>query len=157
MVLTGLPVSGRPLQVGDRVPEIVARDQDGQKVRLGFEGVAVLYFYPEDETPGCVTEACQFRDDLPDYQEMGARVVGVSTDDVTSHRHFAEKHQLTHPLLSDPGGEISRRFGVLDENGRARRVTFVITDGVITRVFPRVNPNGHSRDVWMALFGATRA
>ncbi|MFQ6019321.1 MAG: peroxiredoxin [Dehalococcoidia bacterium] len=141
------------LKVGDKAQPIGGVNQDGEEVELDMSGKVVLYFYPEDDTTGCTTEACQFRDDLPDYQEMGATVVGVSTDDAESHRRFAQQQRLNFTLIADPDKAIVSAYDVLDRGDRAQRVTYVIENGLISHVFPKVNPNGHSREVWMTLFG----
>ncbi|MFQ6019619.1 MAG: peroxiredoxin, partial [Dehalococcoidia bacterium] len=142
------------LKVGDKAQPIKGVKQDGEEVDLDLSEKVVLYFYPEDNTPGCTTEACQFRDDLADYQEMGATVVGVSTDDAESHRKFAQENRLNFTLIADPDKTIAGAYDALGRTGRAQRVTYVIENGAISHVFPKVNPNGHSRQVWMALFGS---
>lgn len=134
------PSSNTSLKVGDRVPEFTLPDQDGKPVSLGellAEGCLVLYFYPKDDTPGCTAEACTFRDEHHVFAEAGACVVGVSSDDVESHRRFADKHRLPFRLLSDRDGELRKRFGVPKTLGLlAGRVTYVIdAQGVIRDVF----------------------
>lgn len=133
-------VSSRLLEVGDQMPDATLRDQDGKEVALhGLlgQGPIVLYFYPRDETPGCTAEACAFRDGYEDFTAAGAKVVGVSIDDVDSHRRFADHHRLPFTLLADPGGALHARFGVKKVFGfLAGRVTFVIdAGGVIRHVF----------------------
>lgn len=139
------------LPEGTLAPKIETVDQNGRRVVLGFRGVAVLYFYPKDDTPGCTTEACSFRDDLSQFEQRGVTVYGVSTDDAESHKRFAQKFGLNFTLLADPEKKISQSYGVLSERGYAQRVTFIIKDGVIARVFPKVSPDGHSREVLQAL------
>ena len=139
------------LAEGTVAPKIETVDQDGKRVTLDFQGVTVLYFYPKDDTPGCSAEACSFRDDLREFERRGVKVYGVSTDDAASHKKFAQKYGLNFPLLADPEKKICRDYDVLNFLGFAQRVTFIIKDGVIKKVFPKVNPNGHSREVLAAL------
>ncbi len=139
------------LTEGTLAPRIETVDQNGKKVSPNFQGVTVLYFYPKDATPGCTVEACSFRDDLTEFERRGVKVYGVSTDDAQSHKKFAEKFELPFTLLADPDKKISQSYGVLSERGYAQRVTFVIKDGVIKRVFPNVSPEGHSREVLKTL------
>jgi thioredoxin-dependent peroxiredoxin len=152
---TGGVGADRPalLAVGDRVPLVTATAHDGTTVELGKPGAPmVIYFYPKDETPGCIAEAEGFRDQLPDAVARGARVVGISVDSLDSHRAFAANRKLTFPLLSDPDGAIATRFGVSLSNGFAERVTFVVAaDGTIARVFPKVRVDGHVAEVMAAL------
>jgi peroxiredoxin Q/BCP len=97
----------------------------------------VLYFYPRDETAGCTAEACAFRDSYEVFTQAGAEVIGVSDDTVESHRSFAAHHRLPFHLLSDPGGEVRRRYGVSGFLGLLPgRVTFVIDrQGIVRHVF----------------------
>ncbi len=119
----------------------------------------VLYFYPKDMTPGCTTEACDFRDNLGAMRKLGAEVAGISADSPGSHRRFAEKHGLNFTLLSDPGNEVSRLYGVYKKKslyGREfmgiERTTFIIDrDGVVRKVFPKVKVKGHGEEVLAAL------
>jgi peroxiredoxin Q/BCP len=106
-----------------------------------------LYFYPRDNTPGCATEASQFNEELAMYREAGVEVVGVSTDDVSSHASFAESHDLEFDLLADPDGKIAEQFDVAVNNGRAERVTFVVVDKEVRTVYTGVKPDGHARTV----------
>lgn len=139
------------LAEGTVAPKIEAFDQNGNKLTLDFQGITVLYFYPKDDTPGCTAEACSFRDDLSEFARRGVKVYGVSTDDAESHRKFAQKFGLNFTLLADPKKKICRAYDVLNFLGFAQRVTFIIKDGMIARVFPKVSPNGHSREVLKAL------
>ncbi len=125
------------LKPGDRVPDFTLPDQDGKPTSLRellSEGCLVLYFYPRDDTPGCTAEACSFRDDYDAFIQAGARVVGVSSDGVVSHRQFADKHRLPFPLLSDGEGKLRRTFGVPRTLGILDgRVTYVIDAQRIVR------------------------
>ena len=107
----------------------------------------VLYFYPKDDTPGCTTESCSFRDMLPDFEAAGSAILGISPDDADSHRKFAEKHALPFPLLADPDHAVAEAYGVWKEKNNygkkywgIERTTFVIgRDGTLgDRSTPRV-------------------
>lgn len=139
-----------PVAAHDPAPAFEAPDQSGRIRTLAeFRGRAVvLYFYPRDGTPGCTEEACAFRDAWDRLEEAGAVVVGVSTDDVDSHRAFAREHELPFPLLADPEGRIADAYGVDRSLGFVRRVTFVIDGGgVVRRVFEDVDPGVHVEEV----------
>src|SRR5712691_7063422 len=101
------------LEPGDEPPAFTLTDADGHEVSLrDFKGRnVVLYFYPEDDTPGCTKEACGFRDAWDDLRELGAVVLGVSADDAASHRRFASKYRLPFTLLSDPERKVMRAYG----------------------------------------------
>ena len=139
------------LEPGDPAPDVSAPNQDGETVSPDFDDVTVLYFYPEDGTPGCTTEAAQFVAERDVYEETGVDVYGVSTDSVESHRAFADEQDVWFDLLADPEGEVAEAFGLGLEQGRAPRTTFVLDDGEVTRVYGGVNPDGHARDVLMDL------
>ncbi|MGB9591242.1 MAG: peroxiredoxin [Candidatus Kryptoniota bacterium] len=138
------------LKVGDKAPYFELRGNDGKLHRLSdFKGeYVVLYFYPKDETPGCTTEACSFRDDIMQIKKAGAQVLGVSVDDVSSHKEFTKKYGLNFILLADPEKKVVKEYGVLSKRGYAERVTFIINpDGKIAKIYPNVNPEGHSKEV----------
>lgn len=142
------------LEIGDTLPTFSARDQQNEeRSSADFAGKPlVIYFYPRDATPGCTTEACAFRDAWTRLQATGAVVLGVSTDDVDSHRQFARAEHLPFPLLADTTGAITRAFGVPTTLGMAQRVTFVIgRNGRVTTVFPDVDPAIHVDEVLDAL------
>lgn len=144
--------------VGDRAPEFSAQDQDSQTRTLAeYRGrLVVLYFYPRDATPGCTREACAFRDAWDRLSSAGAQVIGVSTDDVASHRAFATEHRLPFPLLADVDETIIGAYGVGSTLGMAERVTVLIgRDGRVVRVFPNVDPAVHVDEV-LAAIGALR-
>ena len=126
------------LRIGDRAPDFSLPAGDGKTVSLAdLRGkVAVVFFYPKDETPGCTREACEFRDSYETFVEAGAEVIGVSDDSVESHKKFAEHHRLPMTLLSDREGKVRTLFGVKSLLGLPDRVTFVIDrDGTIRHVF----------------------
>lgn len=140
-------------QPGDAAPDFHLQDQHGDWHQLSdYQGNwLVMYFYPKNDTPGCTTEACNFRDNLYLFERIGVEIVGVSLDDVESHQAFAEKYQLPFTLLSDNQGDAARSFGVLAERGAtafARRETFVIDpDGVVWKHYRNVNPETHTDEV----------
>ncbi|NCT18683.1 MAG: peroxiredoxin [Flavobacteriaceae bacterium CG_4_8_14_3_um_filter_34_10] len=103
------------LQIGDSIPNFTLKDQNGNdfqiKKIIGKQAL-VIYFYPKNFTPGCVKEACEFRDQFEDFNDLGATVIGISSDTESSHAKFASKYNLPFILLSDKNGLISRKFGV---------------------------------------------
>jgi thioredoxin-dependent peroxiredoxin len=136
-----------------RRPTSQLPDQQGETRRLGDYGGKwlVLYFYPKDDTPGCTTQACEFRDNIFAFRRLGAEIVGISLDDVDSHMAFAEKHGLPFTLLADDGrrGRAALRraanFGVVQ---LASRQTFLVSpDGVIAKHYDKVDVNTHSEEV----------
>ena len=141
------------LAVGQPAPEFELPDQDGQLHSLEDyrDRWVVLYFYPKDETPGCTTEACEFRDNIFAYQEMNAQILGVSLDDVESHKSFAENHELPFPLLADTEGAAAEAYGVKTKFAGmtvAKRQTFIIDpNGNLAKHYEKVKPDSHSAEV----------
>ena len=107
-------VANETVTIGEPAPEFELPDQTGQLHSLEDyrDQWVVLYFYPKDETPGCTTEACEFRDNIFEFQDMNAQILGVSFDDVESHLKFAEHHKLPFPLLADTAGKAAEAYGV---------------------------------------------
>ena len=141
--------------VNKPLPEFEANATGGSKVtNTSHVGqIVVLYFYPKDNTPGCTTQACEFRDDIFEARKANAVILGVSVDDVESHKKFAEEHGLPFSLLADASKETAKRYGVLMKRGEmeiANRVTFLIDpQGKIVKRYD-VTPqllNGHSKAV----------
>lgn len=138
---------------GAAAPAFELPDQAGELHRIeDYRGKwLVLYFYPKDDTPGCTTQACEFRDNIFAYRRLGAEIVGISVDDVASHQAFAEKHSLPFPLLADEGGKVAERYGVLRNFGimkLASRQTFLVApDGTLARHYEKVDVNTHSAEV----------
>lgn len=147
------PVRAEVPAVGSAAPEFSLPDQDGRSRRLAeWRGRwVVLYFYPKDDTPGCTTEACNFRDDISRITQLGAQVVGVSIDDTASHKAFAEKYRLPFPLLADTGASVARQYGALSDwmvVKMARRYSFIIDPaGRIARVYLEVDPARHVQEI----------
>jgi peroxiredoxin Q/BCP len=127
------------ISVGEPAPDFELEAAAGQSLRLSdFRGKkpVVLFFYPKDETAGCTVEACAFRDAYEDFVGAGAEVIGVSADSLASHQRFAGRHRLPFRLLSDPKGEVGKRYGVRKALGVfPGRVTFVIDrEGIVVHV-----------------------
>ena len=139
-----------------RLPAITRQGETALSLAdfLGKSSV-VLYFYPKDDTPGCTTEACAFRDLLPDFEAAGSTILGISPDDQASHVKFAEKHALPFPLLADADHAVAEAYGVWKEKknyGKTYmgidRTTFVIgRDGKIAKIYPRVKVEDHAAKV----------
>ena len=141
---------------GDRIPNVPLVDADGTTVLLGslVDRPLVLFFYPKDNTPGCTVEVCAFRDDYQAFVEAGADVIGVSSDDNQSHATFRERHRLPYRLMSDPGGEARKAFGIPKTLGiLAGRATFVIDcEGTILYAFnSQFAPLRHVKNALAAL------
>jgi peroxiredoxin Q/BCP len=150
----GVPaVASEQIIVGQSAPEFELPDQDGQLHSLEDyrDQWVVLYFYPKDETPGCTTEACEFRDNIFAFKAINAQILGVSLDDVESHQKFAEKHGLPFPLLADSEGEAAEAYGVKTKMFGmtvAKRQTFLISpDGTLAKHYMKVKPAEHSAQV----------
>ena len=152
LALFSSPIAAE-LNPGDNAPSFELLDQHSKLHKLAdYQGKwLVLYFYPKDDTPGCTTEACEFRDDVFILKRMGVALLGVSTDDVQSHREFAEKYHLPFSLLSDAEGKVARQYGSLRDFGPvrlAKRNTFIIDpNGRIARIYRNVQPKDHSDQV----------
>lgn len=146
-----------PIPAGIEAPDFTLQDETGAEQTLSeFRGVpVVLYFYPKDDTPGCTTEACNFRDDYSAYQQAGVRIVGVSPDSPKSHAKFKAKFNLPFSLLADVDHRVCEQYGVWGPKklmGReyegVYRTTFLIDkDGKVARVFENVKPADHSAEI----------
>jgi peroxiredoxin Q/BCP len=145
------------LAPGSPAPDFRLEADDGATVALGdLRGErVVLYFYPKDDTSGCTTQACGFRDHTAEFDAAGARVIGVSPDSLASHTKFRNKHGLTFTLLSDPDHAVAEAYGVWVEKsmyGRKymgiERSTFVIgPDGTLEQALYKVKPAGHAESI----------
>ncbi|MCX8192627.1 MAG: peroxiredoxin [Nitrososphaeria archaeon] len=139
---------------GEKAPDFELLSYKGERFKLSsmLGRPVVLFFYPKDDTPGCTRENCLIRDNLEEFEKRRAVVVGISVDDVGSHIRFAEKYRLTHLLLSDTGGVVSKKYGALGFSGRSQRKTFVIDeDGVIRKIITGAMPGKHVRESLRAL------
>src|SRR5262245_52757491 len=149
------------LEPGQKAPAFTLPADDGGQVKLSdLKGSpVVLYFYPADDTPGCTREACSFRDRSKELKKLGAKVFGVSPDDVASHVKFRDKYELNFPLLADPDHKVAEKFGAWREKnmygkkkmGIVRSTYLIGADGVIKRVWKSVKVDGHDAAVIEAL------
>ncbi|HJX17040.1 MAG TPA: peroxiredoxin [Acidiferrobacterales bacterium] len=154
LALIGLQgVQADELAAGSAAPKFTLLDQEAKTHTLAnYRGRwVVLYFYPKDDTPGCTTEACNFRDNLPALRALNVQILGISMDDTKSHARFAEKYRLPFPLLADTEGGVARAYGALWSIGPmriAKRHTFVIDpEGRIANIYRNVRPASHSREL----------
>ena len=149
------------IEEGKPAPDFELATDTGERVKLSdYRGrPVVLYFYPKDDTPGCTTEACAFRDSYSDFEKRGAVVLGVSPDDEASHVKFKNKFSLPFTLLADPEHQVADEYGVWGEKKFAgktyfgvNRTTFLIdSDGNVAKVMKNVKPDGHPEQVLAAL------
>jgi peroxiredoxin Q/BCP len=145
------------LSVGDKAPDFNLPDENGNSHTLQeYAGRHVLlYFYPKDDTPGCTTEACSFRDDYSSYENANVVILGVSPDSPASHKKFKEKYQLPFSLLADEKHEVCELYKVWGlkknfgkEYDGVHRTTYLIDPkGIIQKVFQKVSPATHSAEV----------
>jgi thioredoxin-dependent peroxiredoxin len=148
------------LAVGDKAPDFTLPTDGGGEVSLkALKGkTVVLYFYPRDDTPGCTTEACAFRDALPDLSKVKATVIGVSKDTVASHDKFKTKFKLPFPLASDADGKVCEAYGAWGEKSMygkkymgIERSTFLIDGkGIVRNIWRKVKVDGHAAEVLKA-------
>jgi len=146
-----------PIPKGLPAPEFSLNDDEGRtRVLSEFKGTkVVLYFYPKDDTPGCTTEACNFRDDYSAYVDAGITILGISPDSVKSHQKFREKYKLPFSLLADEDHKVAEAFGVWGKKkfmGKeymgVLRTTFIVDEkGRIAHVFEDVKPADHSKEI----------
>jgi peroxiredoxin Q/BCP len=144
-------------KVGDVAPDFQLPSTRGKDVTLKeFKGQdVVLYFYPRDETPGCTSEACAFRDHESDISKAGASILGVSTDPMESHQKFASKNQLNFPLLSDETADVAKMYGAWKEKnmygrrswGVARTTYWIGADGRIRKIYKKVDVARHADEI----------
>lgn len=149
------------IEEGKKAPAFTATADDGAKVKLAdwAGSPVVLYFYPRDDTPGCTREACAFRDRQAEIARLGAKVFGVSPDDVASHVKFRDKYQLNFPLLADPDHQLAEKYGAWREKNLygkksmgIQRSTYLIgPDGKVAKLWKRVKVDGHDEQVIAAL------
>ena len=151
------------LTIGDKIPDILGHDQDGNAIKASdYAGSKlVLYFYPKDNTPGCTAEACSFRDNFSSLRKAGYQILGVSIDDGKSHRKFIERQQLPFPLIADTDKKLVEAFGVWGEKTLAGRkymgtfrTTFIINEsGVIEDIIgsKQIKTKEHAQQILQQL------
>ena len=147
------------LNVGDLVPYFELKDQKGELFKSDTvigQKPAVVYFYPKDETPGCTAEACSFRDSYEDFKELGAEVIGISSDSIGSHKRFAQRHRIPFILLSDHKKKVQRMFRLskILFGLYTKRITFVIDKtGKVVYVHDSLLATSHIKKALKALKG----
>jgi len=149
------------LKEGSKTPDFELQDQNGKTHKLSdYKGKKIiLYFYPKDDTPGCTIEACNFRDDNKEYKKKGAIILGISVDDIKSHKKFVDKYKLPFILLSDSEKKIVNLYNVWKEKsfmGRkymgTSRETFIINEkGKLVKHFNDVSVKDHSKEILLLL------
>lgn len=153
LLLSAASAPAEQFAAGDAAPDFELMDQNGHMHSIeDYRGKWVaLYFYPKDDTPGCTTEACEFRDNIFAFKNLDCQILGVSLDDVTSHKEFAEKYSLPFPLLADTSGTTADAYGVKTKMMGitvAKRQTFLIDpDGKIAKHYEQVDPDTHSQQL----------
>lgn len=148
------------LKEGDKAPAFAAKDQNDKDISLNQfkDKKVVLYFYPKDDTPGCTAQACNLRDNYSDLLKKGYAVIGVSADDVNSHKKFETKFSLPFPLVADANQAISQEYGVWGEKqmfGKTfmgiTRTTFLIDEnGIIKKIIDKPDTTNHTEQVLKA-------
>lgn len=150
-----------PLSENSVAPNFSLLDETRKEHKLSdYLGQSlVLYFYPKDDTPGCTTEACEFRDDYKEYEKVGLKIFGISPDSVKSHAKFKAKYELPFTILADEDHQVCEAYEVWglkkmmgrEYNGVFRTTFLIGPDGRIKKVFENVKPKGHSQEVLAAL------
>lgn len=145
------------LKLNESAPDFSLPDQDGKLHKLSdYRGKFVLiYFYPKDDTPGCTKEACSFRDNLPQFGNIGTAIIGISTDTVLSHKKFVQKYKLPFTILADTDKKIVKQYGVWQPKkfmgreflGTVRSTFLVNPKGKIVKMYEKVNPSTHVQEV----------
>ena len=145
------------LKVSDKAPDFELSDQEGSKVKLSeLKGKkVVLYFYPKDDTSGCTKEACDFRDNISSLRKLNVEVLGISNDDLDSHKKFASKYNLNFPILIDVDKKVSKDYGVYElkkfmgksYHGIVRSTFIIYEKGKIARIFYKVKPDEHIKEI----------
>lgn len=134
------------INLNEPAPDFVLPEAGGKDIRLSdYRGkYVVLYFYPKDMTPGCTTEACDFRDAHEEFSDLNAVIIGISADSIESHQQFMDKHALPFHLLADEDHQVASEYGVWKEAGGIDRSTFIIDpEGNLQKAFRNVQVKGH--------------
>jgi len=149
------------IEKGKKAPAVSLKDQDAKNVSLNdFKGKnIVLYFYPKDNTSGCTKEACNFRDEFPDFKKLKAVILGISPDSVESHKKFVDKFDLPFRLLSDEQKHVMEKYGVWKEKsmygrkymGVERSTIIIDKTGTVRKIFRKVKVDDHNKEVMEAL------
>ena len=149
------------IEEGEKAPDFTLASDGGEKIKLSAlrGSPVVLYFYPKDDTPGCTREACSFRDLSKDLKKLGAKVLGVSADDVASHVKFRDKFKLNFPLLADVDHKVAEKYGAWREKnmygkksmGIVRSTFLIDSEGRVAKVWKAVRVDGHDEQVIEAL------
>jgi len=159
-LITGTSIA--EINTGQTAPNFNLQDQNGNWHTLdNYKGQwVVLFFYPKDQTPGCTTEACNFRDNIFEFQKLNTQILGVSLDDIESHQAFSEKYSLPYPILADVNKECATEYGVLGKFMMmtiAKRQSFLINpEGQIVKHYKKVDPDTHTQEVIIDLKQLTR-
>ena len=159
-LITGTSIA--EINTGQTAPNFNLQDQNGNWHTLdNYKGQwVVLFFYPKDQTPGCTTEACNFRDNIFEFQKLNTQILGVSLDDIESHQAFSEKYSLPYPILADVNKECATEYGVLGKFMMmtiAKRQSFLINpEGKIVKHYKKVDPDTHTKEVIIDLKQLTR-
>jgi peroxiredoxin Q/BCP len=145
------------LKIGNIAPDFILKNEKGEEISFkDFKGKkVVLYFYPKDDTSGCTAEACDFRNNVKVFKKHNTIIIGISKDSVQSHLKFKEKFELPFTLLSDESTEVIKKYGVWKEKSMygkkyfgIERTTFIIDEnGIIEKIFQKVNVKGHVEEV----------
>lgn len=145
------------LSIDSKAPNFTLPNQLDKPISLSdFLGKwVIVYFYPKDDTPGCTTEACNFRDDMDQLIEANVEILGISKDNVTSHKKFADKYNLNFNILADPERTVIESYGAWQEKSMygkkymgIQRMTYIIDPtGTVRHLYPKVTPNGHAKEI----------
>jgi thioredoxin-dependent peroxiredoxin len=151
----------KELKAGDKAPEFKGLNQDGETISLSdfFGQKVILYFYPKADTPGCTAESCNLRDNYDDLLEKGFRVIGISADDQSKQKKFAEKYTLPFPLIADTEKEVLKAYGAWGEKkmygkvyeGILRKTFLIDEEGRIEKIFDKVKTKDHTAQILEAM------
>lgn len=137
------------IETNTKAPDFALLDQNKKEVKLSDykDGIVLLYFYPKDDTPGCIKEACSIAEVYDDFKKNNITVLGVSPDSTESHTEFRAKYNLPFTLLSDPKKEVIKIYGADGVYGFTKRISYLIKGGLIIKTYPEVNPTSHAMEI----------